>query len=188
VQEALAAGVDLVCCSGDKLLGGPQAGILVGRPALVAQVRQNPLARALRVDKMIAAALETVLLLHARGRAAEDLPVARMIAAPREGIEARARRLMDRLAARSSAAARLSIAAGESLLGGGSAPGEGIPTALLAVRPEGEAPQALLERLRRRPLPVIARVEEGAVVFDLRTVLEEQDAALEEALASVLRR
>jgi L-seryl-tRNA(Ser) seleniumtransferase len=182
VQEAIDDGADLVCCSGDKLLGGPQAGILIGRPALVARMRENPLARVLRPDKMILAGLEAVLRQHVRGTAAEELPVLRMITLGREVIDARARSLADRVRVRSGAALDCAIVPGISLTGGGSAPGEGLPTALLAVRHATLGPKAIEERLRRRPVPVIARVEDGAVLLDLRTVPEDQEAILEDAL------
>jgi L-seryl-tRNA(Ser) seleniumtransferase len=185
VQDAIRDGADLVCCSGDKLLGGPQAGILIGRPALVARMRENPLARVLRPDKMILAALEAVLRQHVRGTAVEDLPVLRMIALGREVIDARARSLADRVRVRSGAALDFAVVPGTSLTGGGSAPGEGLPTALLAVRHATLGPKAIEERLRRRPVPVIARVEDGAVLLDLRTVPEDQEAILEDALVEV---
>jgi L-seryl-tRNA(Ser) seleniumtransferase len=183
VQEALAAGADIVCFSADKLLGGPQAGILVGRPALIDEMRGNPLARALRPDKMIFAALESVLRAHARGAAPAELPVLRMITLPPGAIEARARRLVDRVRAQTGVRIELSLRPGLSVTGGGSAPGEGLPTTLVAARAAGAGAQALEERLRRRPLPVIARVEAGDVLLDLRTVSEEQDALLADALA-----
>ena len=186
VQEALAGGADLVCCSGDKLLGGPQAGLLIGRPALLERIRENPLARALRPDKMIFAGLEAVLRAHVRGAALAEIPILKMIALPSLAIEGRARLLIDRLGARTGGRHELSLRPGVSMTGGGSAPGEGLPTTLVAVRPAGTGPQALEQRLRRRPVPVIARVEAGSLVLDLRTVGEEQDEPLVEALAEAL--
>jgi len=185
VQEVLASGADLVCFSGDKLLGGPQAGLLTGRPALIARVRENPLARALRVDKMIYAALETVLLAHVRGRAQEELPVARMIAMTHEAIEARARRMVVRLGPLIEARLGLRLQEGASLLGGGSAPEEGLPTMLIAVRAKGLSPRAVEERLRLGPVPVIARIESDSVLIDLRTVPEGQEPIVEAALGAL---
>jgi L-seryl-tRNA(Ser) seleniumtransferase len=186
VQEALAAGADLVCCSADKLLGGPQAGILIGRPALLDRIRQNPLARAMRPDKMIFAGLESVLRAHLRGAALAEIPILRMIALSQAAIEARARRLIDRVRARTGERLEMTLRPGSSMTGGGSAPGEGLPTALVAVRAADAGPQTLEQRLRRRPVPVIARVEAGCLALDLRTVDEEQDALLVEALAELV--
>ncbi|HUD70572.1 MAG TPA: L-seryl-tRNA(Sec) selenium transferase, partial [Dongiaceae bacterium] len=121
VQETLKAGADLACFSGDKLLGGPQAGILVGRPALVARLKANPLARALRADKILIAALEAVLLAHLRDDAAAILPVLRMITARRDTLEARARALADRLRSRLAGRLVVELTAGESVTGGGAA-------------------------------------------------------------------
>jgi L-seryl-tRNA(Ser) seleniumtransferase len=182
VQEALAAGADLVCASGDKLLGGPQAGILAGRPALIERLRRNPLARALRVDKTIVAALEAVLLAHIRGDE-ETVPAVRMIALTPERLEPRARRFAERAA---SADARLQarVRAGTSVSGGGSGPGEGMPSVLVAVRAEGWSARSLEERLRLGARPVIARIEAGDLLFDLRTVPEEQDEELLAALVA----
>jgi L-seryl-tRNA(Ser) seleniumtransferase len=185
VQQALDAGADVVCFSGDKLLGGPQAGLLVGRPDLVKTMKENALSRALRVDKATYAALEASLLEHARGAPATGLPVMRMIATTREEIERRARRIVERLAARPGNAASLSIVPGTSLLGGGSAPEEGLPTALLAVAPGRLSTRAIEERLRASDPPVIARIEAGKVLIDLRTVGEDQDDAVAEALAAL---
>jgi L-seryl-tRNA(Ser) seleniumtransferase len=183
VRDALAAGADAVCFSADKLLGGPQAGILIGRPALLDRMRKNPLARALRPDKMIFAALESVLRAHVRGAAHAELPVLRMIALPAAAIDGRARRLVDQVRARVGEKLDLSLRPGLSVTGGGSAPGEGLPTTLVAVRASGSSARTLEERLRRRPLPIIARVEAGDLLLDLRTVTEEQDTLLAAALA-----
>ena len=182
VGALLEEGADLVCCSGDKLLGGPQAGLLIGRPDLVAALRRNPLARALRVDKMIHAALEATLAAHARGRAFEEVPVLKMIARSRDSSAARAAALAARVEARAGAALRLEVRDGVSLTGGGSAPGEGLPTALLLARPAAGGAAALERSLRLGSPPVVARIEEGAVVLDLRTVEETEEAALEAAL------
>ena len=185
VQEVLEEGADLVCCSGDKLLGGPQAGLLIGRPALIARLRENPLARALRVDKMIYAALETVLLAYVRGRAQVDLPVARMIALSRDALEERARRLVERLGPHAGGRLEIGLQEGVSLLGGGSAPEEGLPTMLIAVRAKGLSPRAVEERLRLGPVPVIARIESDRVLLDLRTVQEGQEPLVEAALRAL---
>jgi L-seryl-tRNA(Ser) seleniumtransferase len=184
VHEVLRAGPDLVCFSGDKLLGGPQAGILVGRPAIVSRLRANPLSRALRADKIIYAAMEAVLRAHLQETATADLPVLRMITLPRERIEARARDLASRLVARGAGRLVAEVVAGQSLTGGGSAPGEGLPTALVAIKVQGVGAKALEARLRRRPVPVIARIEADALLLDLRTVAPSEEPVLEEAVSA----
>ena len=159
VAESLSAGADLVCFSGDKLLGGPQAGIAVGRRDLVERLRRHPIARAVRLDRMTVAALEVVLGMYARGRR-EDLPVWRSIGIPASELRARARRVADALGGR--------VARGESVAGGGSIPGYGIPSAVVEV--PADRPQRLAARLRVGNPPVFCRVEERALLFDLRTV------------------
>jgi len=174
VQESLAAGADLVCFSGDKLLGGPQAGILVGRLELVAKLRKHPLARAIRADKLCLAALSATLLHYLKDEAEREIPVWRMIAAPLDEIERRARRWQQALG-------QGEVIAGESTVGGGSLPGETLPTRLLAL--SVSSPNRFLSRLRQSQPPMIARTEGERVALDPRTVLAEQD----EALLGVLR-
>src|SRR5881296_455888 len=185
VFEALEQGADVVCFSGDKMLGGPQAGLIVGRPELVKPMRENSLSRALRVDKVTYAALESVLLEHARGAAESRLPALRMLTLTRQAIEDRARRLIDQVAMPPGGTLSLAIVSGLSLPGGGSAPEEGLPTALVAVTSGRLSARAIEKRLRAHATPVIARIEEGKVLLDLRTVLEEQEPALAGALASL---
>ena len=187
---SLRAGVDLVTFSGDKLLGGPQAGILAGKRKLVEACRRNPLFRALRVDKMTYAALEATLASFLRG-AADDVPALRMIRLTAEEIGARAETLRAELAPALGGRAEVSVRAGESVAGGGSTPGTALPTKLLVVAPRAMSAAELAARLRRpdasgRP-PVIARVEADRVLFDLRTVFPEQEAALVAALRAALR-
>jgi L-seryl-tRNA(Ser) seleniumtransferase len=182
VQEALAAGADIVACSGDKLLGGPQAGLLIGRPAYIKRMKDNPLSRVLRVDKLTYAGLEASLLEFARGTAMANLPVLRMLGLGREEIEQRARRVQQAVEERAAGRLVLTIVPGLSLTGGGAAPGEGLPTALLAVRSPERSARSLEESLRRFATPVIVRIEGGRVMIDLRTVLQDQDRLVEEAL------
>jgi len=180
VQASISAGADIVCFSGDKLLGGPQAGIIVGRTMFVERVRTHPLMRALRVDKMTYAALEATLLAYQAGRAAEEVPVPRMIAMSLDDIEQRARHLADAInAARGSL--RADVVDGFSTIGGGSAPGSRLPTKLVALKADVAA-DALEERLRQLEPPVIARIENDRVVLDVRTVLDGQDEVLETVL------
>ncbi len=171
--EALRAGADLVTMSGDKLLGGPQAGIILGRADLVARLRANPLCRAFRVDKLTLAALEATLALYRdQGRARREIPVLRMLSLTEAEVAARAAALAARLHAIGVAAELLP---GVSLVGGGAYPGVELPTRLLALSVPGLS-GALLERaLRAGESAVAARVVGDRVVFDLRTVLEEEE-------------
>lgn len=175
VQSSIAAGVDVVCFSGDKLLGGPQAGVVVGRTHLVDRLRRHPLMRALRVDRLTLAALEGTLIEYAAGRATESIPVLRMIRADSETIEARARALADRL---SAADWDVSLMSGSSTIGGGSAPGAELPTVLLALERKGWSADRLLSALRVLDTPIIARIDDDRVVIDLRTVNPSDDERL----------
>ncbi len=175
VQQSIAAGVDLVCFSGDKLLGGPQAGIIVGRKALIDQLRTHPLMRALRADKITFALLEATLAEYVSGRATTTIPVQRMLHTSADDIEARAQALGSALAEQGWRVATIS---GASAVGGGSAPGLQLPTVLLAISRDGESAEQTERRLRALDPPVIARIEHDRVVLDLRTVLPDEDAAL----------
>lgn len=173
IQESLAAGVDLVCFSGDKLLGGPQAGIIAGKAELVTKLKRHPLARALRADKLCLAALSATLLHYLKGEAECQVPVWRMIATPPDELRRRAQSWLDALGTPTQIAA---IIPGFSTVGGGSLPGEIFPTFLLALTVQ--RPERLLASLRKANPPVIARIEEQQVVLDPRTVLPEQDDLL----------
>ena len=183
VADSVAAGVSLVMFSGDKLLGGPQAGVIAGTAGVVGHVRQHPLMRAVRADKMTYAALEATLEEYAAGRATDSIPVVHMIALSADAIGRRA----DALSARIAAAGILAdVVKGSSTIGGGSAPGTTLPTHLVAIA----LPATRLESaLRAQRPPVIARIENERVLLDLRTVPPEQDdelAALVIAAASSL--
>jgi len=167
VQASIAAGVDLVAVSGDKMLGGPQAGIILGRKALVDRLRSHPLMRALRVDKLTYAALDGTLLEHRAGTAHDTVPVLRMLHAPAAAIAARAAALATRLTAAGWTA---TVVDGASAVGGGSAPGVTVPTALVRLAREGWSADHLEQWLRTIDPPVIARIQDDAVVLDLRTV------------------
>ncbi len=183
-QESLAAGVDLVFFSGDKLLGGPQAGIAVGQRELVRRLAAHPLARALRADKLTLAALHATLLHYLRGEVVERIPAWRMIAAPAERLRERARSWAEVLGSSAE------VTAGSSTLGGGSLPGEVMETWLLGV--DGAAFRGGAEGLRRAlrewRTPVVVRIEEERVLVDPRTVLPEQEPELLAALSAVLAR
>ncbi len=169
-QDSVAAGVSLSFFSGDKLLGGPQAGIIIGGRSLVDTVSRHPLARAVRIDKLSLASLAATLAHYLKGEAVEKIPVWRMIAEPRDSLRERA---SDWAAHLGGGAA---VAEGLSTVGGGSLPGETLPTSLLSLRASNAAD--LASRLRRASPPVIARVKDAAVVLDPRTVLHDQDDAL----------
>jgi L-seryl-tRNA(Ser) seleniumtransferase len=183
VSESLDAGVNLVSFSGDKLLGGPQAGLISGDAALVARLRRNPLFRALRVDKLITQALETSLR-HLVFERWDEIPAMRMIRMNADEIRMRAERIQARLAdigrtGMNREIARVGIIEGQSVAGGGSTPEQSLPTWLLAIT--GNAP-ALERKLRANDPPIIARIENDRLVLDLRTVFAEEDAILLRAL------
>jgi L-seryl-tRNA(Ser) seleniumtransferase len=181
VPASLQAGVDVVTYSGDKLLGGPQAGILSGRSDLIARMRANSLFRALRVDKMTYAALEATLLAYVK-RDHDAIPALRMMGLSKDGIRGRAEAVAGKIR---SSRLSLEIIDGESVIGGGAAPSSVLPTALLAVTYEGMSADDLSARLRAADLPIVARVEEGRVLLDLRTVCPEQDPAVVAALRTL---
>jgi L-seryl-tRNA(Ser) seleniumtransferase len=174
VMDSLRAGADLITYSGDKMLGGPQAGLLSGREALIKRVRSNPLFRALRVDKLTYAALEATLMEYIRQNH-DAIPFARMMRLPAQEIRARTEALQSKLIG--AAHLKTAIISGESLVGGGSAPTSSLPTFLLAVTADSLSADALAARLRHNDPPIVARVEEGRVLLDLRTVLEPAEEA-----------
>ncbi|HKE31723.1 MAG TPA: L-seryl-tRNA(Sec) selenium transferase, partial [Candidatus Angelobacter sp.] len=184
VMDSLRAGVDVVTYSGDKMLGGPQAGILSGREELIKKIRSNPLFRALRVSKLIYAALEATLMEYIR-RNHDAIPFARMMQLSAEEIRERAEAMRTRLA--SASRLRIEIIPGESLVGGGSAPTSVLPTYLLAITAEGLSADELAARLRAHNPPVIARVDEGRALVDLRTVFEQEESQVVHALLAVER-
>jgi len=188
VRQSVEAGVSLVTFSGDKLLGGPQAGIIAGRKEFVQRVRRHPLFRALRVDKLIIAALEVTLGSYQRG-ALDEVPAIAMIRATREEIEERCRTFIrDLTSTLSMSGLDIEIVDGESLAGGGSTPAQSLPTKLVRIRSVRRSAAQIEQRLRRGAnTSVIARVENGAVVLDLRTVFAEQEAVLAEALTAALQ-
>jgi L-seryl-tRNA(Ser) seleniumtransferase len=178
----LAAGADLLCFSGDKLLGGPQAGILLGRGPLVARARRNPLARALRLDKLTLAALDWTLRAQLEGRAAE-LPVLRQLAESAAALEPRARALAERLAKAARGRLAVSVVPVRSPVGGGSLPGFELDSWAVALRAPRAA--ALAAALRAGGVPVLGLVRDGAVLLDVRTLLPGDAEDCEAALATV---
>jgi L-seryl-tRNA(Ser) seleniumtransferase len=181
IQESIAAGASLVSCSGDKLLGGPQAGIILGQKDLVAQLRRHPLTRALRVDKTTLAGLQATLLHYLEGKAPAKVPVWRMIAMPVESIEERAQDWASLLA---EVGAEVSVVDGRSTVGGGSLPGETLPTRLVAIRVP--SPDDLAHRLRLGQPAVVGRIEGDRFLLDPRTVMPGQEGTLIERVRLTL--
>ena len=181
VQTSIHAGADLVCFSGDKLLGGPQAGIIVGRAELVERIKRFPMTRALRVDKTTLAGLQATLLGYLRGVATQEIPVWRMISASAEALCERAQAWADRLGA---AGAVVKVVPAESTVGGGALPGETLSGYALAV--VVDSPDSLSARLRASDPPVIARIENDQLLLDPRTVLPEQDEQLLHTVAAAI--
>jgi len=178
VASLLGDGADLVLFSGDKLLGGPQAGLAVGSPSIVAEMRRNPLSRALRLDKMSIAALEATLLEYVRGTALTEVPVLRMIAADAETVAGRAARVAARIRAAVPPPAQIEELPSGSVVGGGAWPLGRLPTTVVAVRRTGFGAASIERRLRAQVPPIIARVEDSRVLLDLRTVLVDEEEAL----------
>ena len=188
--ESIANGADLVTFSGDKLLGGPQAGIIVGRAELVKSIKRNPLKRALRVDKMTIAALSAVLRLYSNPeRLRQRLPALRLLARPLENIRALADRMRNPVASRLESIADVETVPCESLIGSGALPTRKIPSAGLAIRPatgkrgSGAALERIARAFRELPVPVIGRVQDGALLFDLRCM--EDDVAFVDQLPAL---
>jgi L-seryl-tRNA(Ser) seleniumtransferase len=191
VLDSLRAGVDVVTYSGDKLLGGPQAGLISGRADLVARMRTNSLFRALRADKLTYAALEATLLAYVK-RDHDSVPVLRMMRLSKDEIARRAEAVASQIQKAKagsplskSAKMTLQLLDGESVVGGGAAPSAVLPTRLIAVTHTDLSADALSARLRASDPPIIARVDEGRVLLDLRTVFPEQDSIIATTLASV---
>ena len=177
VQETLSKGADLVCFSGDKLLGGPQAGIIIGRSDLLAKIRRHPLYRAIRADKLCLAALSATLLHYLKGEAEQAIPLYLMLSRSLEDLKAQVQRWIDRLQTGSALE-------GLSTVGGGSLPGETLPTCLLALKVK--SPAKLAAQLRETNPPIIARVQEDLLLLDPRTVLPWQEETLLKSLQAIL--
>ncbi len=181
----LKLGADVVCFSGDKLLGGPQAGIILGSARCVEALRANPLARALRLDKLSLAALDWTLEAFLDGRAEREIPVLRQLRQPAAALELRARSLAARLAAVAGSAARVTAKPDRGVVGGGSLPGFELDSWVVAL--DGPDPEALAARLRGASVPVLARVRDDRLLLDVRTLLDDDESALEASLREALR-
>jgi L-seryl-tRNA(Ser) seleniumtransferase len=176
VQESLAAGVDVVCFSGDKLLGGPQAGIIVGRKDLIDKIKKHPLARAVRADKACLAGISATLLHYLKDEAEREIPILKMMSFTPKQVKGRVEAWIRELA-------QGEVVEGESTVGGGSLPGESFPTFLLSLAVD--SPDKFLKRLRAQNPPIIARTANNKVLLDPRTVLPEQEGALLVGLKNV---
>ena len=169
VQESLAAGLDVVCFSGDKLLGGPQAGIIIGRKDLIDKIKKHPLARAVRADKACLAGVSATLLHYLKDEAEREIPVLRMMSLTQKQIKGRVDAWIRELGSGE-------VVEGQSTVGGGSLPGESFPTYLLSLRVE--SPDKFLKKLRQQNPPIVARTSNDRVLLDPRTVLPEEEGAL----------
>jgi L-seryl-tRNA(Ser) seleniumtransferase len=189
VQESVAAGIDVVTFSGDKLLGGPQAGIIVGSKKILDKIKQNPITRALRIDKLTLAALESTLRLYRdEKRAVAEIPTLKMLLATRERLEEKARELKARLQSLGRSRLKVETAADVSRAGGGSMPLASLPTTSLLVEVEGLSPNALERRLRAGRPPVVGRIENGRYVMDVRTVAQHEFEVIIRAFDKILER
>ena len=185
VPEVVAAGVDLVTFSGDKLLGGPQAGIIVGDGALVGRLKKNPLNRALRIDKLTLAALEATLYAYEGGDPLATVPTLRMLTEPLTSVRARARRLLRMMSAPARVRLGARIVADQAQVGGGALPTVVLPTAAIAVGTADVPARTLDDALRAADPPVIGRISDDRLLLDCRTVLPTEIGALARALAGV---
>jgi L-seryl-tRNA(Ser) seleniumtransferase len=188
VQQSVSLGVELACFSGDKLIGGPQAGIIVGRKALVDKLKKHALARAVRIDKIRLAGLVATLIHYLKGEALKKIPVWRMISAPLDEVDRRARLWAQALGDLAQ------VVEGETMIGGGSLPGSTLPTRLVAIDDKQGGRNTVLSlarKLRRNVPPVICRITDDILLLDPRTVLNEEDdivlQALKAAIAGVNR-
>ena len=186
IRDCISAGADVVSFSGDKLLGATQAGLIVGRREIVGRLRRHSLYRALRVGKLTLAALEATLESHRRGTSLQDIPTLRMLSLGSEEIEVRAKDLTEILSQRSSTSGIIiGIEEGKSAVGGGSGPATHPPTVLISIQHGSLSADAIQDRLRLSSPPVIARIGDGKVLIDLRTVAPEEEPELVEAISNL---
>lgn len=185
IRASIEAGVDLVSFSGDKLLGGPQAGLVVGRSSIIDRMRRHPLYRALRVDKIRLAALEATLEAYARDTSASEVPAHRFIVLSAAEIQQRAEGMLARLRDRTPETVQFATIAGESAAGGGAGPTSRLPTVLVSITHRHLGPNQIEANLRRASPPVIARIVDDRVLLDLRTVAESEEPDLERAILSL---
>lgn len=184
IRDYVRAGVDVITCSGDKMLGGPQAGIILGRRAVLAELRKHPLLRALRIDKLTLAALEATLRLYRDERQAlAEIPTLRMLTTPLVELKEKGRRYLRRLRRQAPATVRLSLETGSSQVGGGALPLVDLPSCLIAVEADGWQAQEIDAAFRGGAVPVVGRINRGRYLLDVRTLQECDLPALSDALA-----
>jgi L-seryl-tRNA(Ser) seleniumtransferase len=189
IGRSIRAGVPVACFSGDKLIGGPQSGIIVGKADVISRIKKNPLARALRCGKMTIAALEATLKLFlAPEKLKESHPLYRMLSLSLEDLEKRARRMERALLKRLSHEIRVSVEDGGSQVGSGSVPVETIPTKLLSVKAPAKPPDEIARELRLRKPPIFTRIHKDAVLFDLRTIQPDEDRLVQEAILEIFEK
>ncbi len=187
VQEAIKTGVDVITISGDKLLGGPQAGIILGKKSLLDSIKTNPLTRALRIDKLTLAALESTLLLYVdEKRAMEEIPTLRMLGLDRKKLKNRGRRLLKRLQDRVDKEIQMTLRDDVSQVGGGALPLQELPTIVLSIRSLSHSMNSLEENLRRGTPPIIARISRDELILDMRTVFDDEIPLLAEGIEKAL--
>ncbi|MGZ3513399.1 MAG: L-seryl-tRNA(Sec) selenium transferase [Thermodesulfobacteriota bacterium] len=192
VQETIQTGVDVVTFSGDKLLGGPQAGIILGKKRFLDLFKANPLTRALRIDKLTLAALESTLLLYHDEKAAmEEIPTLRMLSLDTGKLKRRGKRLLKRLAAIENKRMAFALKEDTSQVGGGALPLQELPTAVIAIKPRDFSVNSLEENLRKGDPPIISRISREELILDMRTVFDEEipllAAGIEEALTNIAK-
>jgi len=188
IKNCVKAGADVICFSGDKLIGGPQSGIIVGKAAVIKKIKKNPLTRALRVGKMTIAGLEATLKLFLTPEKLTQMhPFYKMLSMNVEDLNKRALRMQRKLRSELKTEAKISVGEGDSQVGSGSVPTELIPTKLLKIRPIIETVDNLAKKLRLRTPPICVRVQKDFVLIDLRTVQKHQDKIVINALAAVLK-
>jgi len=188
VQETVQAGADICTFSGDKLLGGPQAGLIVGKAKYIDPIKKNPVNRAFRIDKLTLAALEATLMLYRREEdAIRFIPTINLICAPIKTLQARARRLAGRIRKAVGEKAVVEIISGASRVGGGALPIQDLPTRLVAVSPRSVSAAKLEQRLRACEIPVICRIEQEKALLDARTIQDDELALIERAFKSIMR-
>jgi len=186
VRDSLKAGADVACFSGDKLIGGPQSGIIVGRKPVIEKIKKNPLARSLRVGKMTLSVLEATLKLFLTPDRLElDHPNYRLFAMDVKSIETRALKVKRKLSAALGGRAQLDVVDGGTQVGSGSVPAQTIPTRLLRIKPASMSTTTLAKRLRERDIPIFTRIQDDAVLLDFRTVLRGEEAHITEAVTTV---
>jgi L-seryl-tRNA(Ser) seleniumtransferase len=186
VQSVIKSGVDIITFSGDKLLGGPQAGIIIGKKKYISKLQQNPMLRALRIDKLTLASLEATLMQFLdEEKAVRDIPSLRMLTEQKEMIKKRARRIHTSLKRSISEDAVIEVISDQSRAGGGALPEADFPTFAVSIKPRNMSVNKLEKRLRESSPPVIARIQEGALLIDARTVLDREIKPLVNAIISV---